>query len=334
MSITSLSFTFVNTYAPQAAKSTAPAERQAPAQTEAKHRDEQRPATRQNRLVEAMMSALRELGFGSTPPAAPATAPAATDAPSAATTAQAAPAEAVTTNDQAAATAAVADTAEPADKPAATTEAQATTAGPAASVESAVHQFAHELFRALRTVGGGESSEQGSNRIDGDGGHRQHHGGHHGWRREGYGDMAQRLDALSQTFAAPAAVAASSGAQPNALVSTSVSITLTVQDGQPDSSVNASTTAATPDAAAPAVEAGQAAGATAAAVAPEPAKNPLLEAFSKLFGALQPQSAGTPQADMADKLRTFLQTLAQSMRPESMSSIQTPQVGGLVNVTA
>lgn len=90
MSITSLSFTFVNTYAPQAAKSTAPAERQAPAQTEAKHCDEQRPATRQNRLVEAMMSALRELGFGSTPPAAPATAPAATDAPSAATTAQAA----------------------------------------------------------------------------------------------------------------------------------------------------------------------------------------------------------------------------------------------------
>jgi hypothetical protein len=335
MSVTSLSFTFVNTYSAQSAKPVAAAERQAPAaQTEVKHcsEHEQRPASRPNRLVEAMMSALRELGFGSQAAAAPA----ATDASTASAGAQAAAAEAVSATDEAAAAAVVADSAAQTE----TVAASEAAAEPAQTVASAVHQFAHELFRALRQIGRGESSsEQGSRRIDGDGGRRHHHG-HHGWRREGYGDMAQRLDALSQTFASPQAVAAGDAAT-TPLVSSSISITLTVQDGHADAPAEAVTTAApvaTSAVAEDAVQVTEAADAAVPVAAPsaaqDTAKNPLLEAFSKLFSALKPQAAVVPQADMADKLRTFLQSLAQAMRPETMSSIQAPQVGGLVNVTA
>lgn len=347
MSITSLSFTFVNMYAPQSAKPTAPAERQAPeAPSETKSCDEHRPAGRQNRLVEAMMSALRELGFGSQATPASTAAPVA-DASTAVAGAQGNTAQVMTTNDPIAAaatnTAAViatdtaaatvaTDSVASADSAAAATKTAATSE-PAVSVESAVHQFAHELFSALRQIGRGESSEQGSGRIDGEGGHRHHHG-HHGWGRQGYGDMAQRLESLSQTFAAPAAVAASSDAQPNSPLSTSISVTLTVQDGQADSPGQALTTAAPAAATTAAAETAAAEAVASPGVAQETAKNPLLDAFSKLFSALKPQSAGASSMDMSDKLRTFLHTLAQAMRPDSMSSIQTPQVGGLVNVTA
>ncbi len=358
MSITtSLSFTFVNTYASQPAKPAAAAER--PAQAEQTHSHscgESRPASRPNRLVEAMMSALRELGFGNE--AQPAAA-AATPSPAVASTA--ADASAAMASAEASAAAAVSASAAASD-PSATSSATTTApvaateaaAQPAVSLESAVRQFAHELFSALRQVGRGESSEQGSrHRIGGDGdgdGGRRHHHGHHGWRREGYGDMAQRLDALSQTFAAPAAVAAA-GAAP---VSTSISITLTIQNGvaQQDgaapqngvaqapaesvttnAAVDANAATAETAAAAQASEAVQAAPtAIAPTTAQEVSRNPLLDAFSQLFGALKPQAA---QTDMADKLRSFLQTLAQAMRPDSMNhATQMPQIGALVNVTA
>jgi hypothetical protein len=353
MSITSLSFTFVNTYAAPAAKQTAPAEHCSSAEQGSRHScGESRPAGRQNRLVEAMMSALRELGFGNeatqtTPNATSATSTAAattgtaSDSAAALATGQASAAMAVA--DSAAATAGSADAT--ADSAAATTEVAQT---PQVSVESAVRQFAHELFSALREIGRGEASERGSNRVrgnDGDGGRRHHHG-HHGWRREGgYGDMAQRLNALSQTFAAPAAVAAANAAP----VSTSFSMTLTIQNGvftrtpaQAETTnaasaggtqaVESAQVAATTDTANPA-DAGATLPATpAAAPVQEAATNPLLEAFSQLFGALKPQAA---QTDMADKLRSFLQTLAQAMRPDSMNhAVQMPQVGALVNVTA
>lgn len=333
MSITSLSFTFVNLYAPQTAKAAPAAERQAPAeQAEASQCGEHRPASRPNRLVEAMMSALRELGFGSPASSAPA-AEAATGPSAAAASASNAPAEAATASDETAAPAPAqaADGPTVGDPTVPATEAQPA-AEPAVTVESAVHQFAHELFRALRDIGRGESSEQGSNRIDGEQGGRSRH---HGWRREGYGDMAQRLDALSQTFAAPAAVAAASDASPNPVVASSISITLTLQDGQADAPAEAAASATPAPAAAVAEQgAGAAQTATAPSVAQDTAKNPLLEAFSKLFTALKPQAAGAPQVDVADKLRSFLQTLAQAMRPETMSTLQTPQVGGLINVTA
>jgi hypothetical protein len=346
MSVTSLSFTFVNTYAPPAAKSTAPAERCAPAEQVEKHScGESRPASRQNRLVEAMMSALRELGFGAEPSQAAAPAAAGSSAAAASnaavTTADESAAAAVAASAAATATSAATST-DSTDSAAATTEAAAE---PAVTLESAVRQFAHELFSALRQVGRGESSDQGSdrNRVDGDGGRRHHHG-HHGWRRESYGDMSQRLNALSQTFAAPAAVAAASAAP----VSTSISITLTIQNGAAPAPAEAVTTNAAAGVSSETAETAEASesataaetneavqtapAAAASTTAQEVARNPLLDAFSQLFGALKPQAA---QTDMADKLRSFLQTLAQSMRPESMNhGMPMPQVGSLVNVTA
>ena len=354
MSITSLSFTFVNTYAPQSAKPATAAERPAPAATvEHKGCDEHRAPSRQNRLVEAMMSALRELGFGSQAAAMPATeattasASAATSTAAATQTAAAQTSAAESPTNEAVATAAT--VADAAAEPAA---AQAA-AEPAVTVESAVHQFAHELFRALRQVARGEGSDEGgSSRIDGEGGRRHHHG-HHGWRNQGYGDMSQRLDALSQTFAAQLPAAASEAQAPSA-VSSSISITLTVQDGQadsadaPSSSALSSSTPVSTSSVAPVdavsmlaetaptasavVEPAESAAPMVAAAAP--AKNPLLEAFSKLFNALKPQAVAPTESDMAGKLRIFLQTLAQAMRPETMSTLQAPQMGGLVNVTA
>ena len=356
MSITSLSFTFVNTYAQQPARSAAAAERPAPAENVEKHSGcESRPPSRENRLVEAMMSALRELGFGgqaAEPAAAAATstpaAAASTDAEATAASSKAQASAAAAVAQSAAATAAATELS--VDSPAAT-EASAE---PAVSVESAVRQFAHELFGALRQFGRGESSDQGSNRdrnrIDGDGdgdGGRRHHHGHHGWRREGYGDMSQRLNALSQTFAAPAAVAAASAAP----VSTSISFTLTVQNDAAGSPAEAVTTNAPVASNAAMSDAAEASEAVAAVEAPadtseavpampaaptrttaqEVARNPLLDAFSQLFGELKPQAA---QTDMADKLRMFLQTLAQAMRPDSMNGSAMSQVGALVNVTA
>ena len=204
--ITSLSFTFVNTYASQPAKPAAATERPASSeQAEKSSCGENRAAPRQNRLVEAMMSALRELGFGSpaaapaadATPAAPAAATAATPAQSDVAVATNIATPAATATDAAAATATQATSATDSTTAVAATDSSApaavtdAAAKPAVSVEAAVHQFAHELFRALRQVGRGDSSDQESNRIDGDGGRRHHHG-HNGWRSEGYGDMAQR----------------------------------------------------------------------------------------------------------------------------------------------
>ena len=314
MSITSLSFTFVNMYAPQGAKPAAPAGRQ-PAPAETTSCEGQRPAGRQSRLVDAMMAALRELGIGNqgaSAPAVEASAGAQANAESAASADQGGAASAVAVGDSQSAT------------PAATPAEAASR--PAATLESAVREFAHELFSALRQGGPGDSSGQGSARIEGVEG-RWHHHGHHGLGRQGYGDMSQRLDALAQTFAAPAVAATAAPDSPP--VSSSISITLTVQDGPAESPVKALTSAAPPTPSALAAEP-----AATKNAAPEIARNPLLETFSRLFNALTPQGAGTPSTDMADKLRTFLHTLAQAMRPETMSSVQAPQLGGLVNLTA
>jgi len=59
-----------------------------------------------------------------------------------------------------------------------------------------------------------------------------------------------------------------------------------------------------------------------------------------LFAALQPKTApaaaapaDTPATDMAAKLKQFLQTLAQSMKPEAASA-PAAATGSLLNVTA
>ena len=313
MSITSLSFTFVNTYAAQSARPAAVTERKtAPAPADDKTRDEPRPAGRQSRLVQAMMSALLELGFGG--PAAPA-APAGASTGSSATAASA-------VKGSAASSASGAST-----QTGATTGTTETPASnPSANVESAVYQFAHELFQALRQSGrGNSSSDEGSGRVEGEGHHRHRH---HDRQGHGYGDISQRLEALAQTFGAQVPATAAGDAPASPAAPASLTVTLTVDDGSADTPAPASASAsATP---APA--------ATPIAAVVTSAKNPLLEAFSKLFNALKPQSTSSTTApsdtDMAQKLRQFLHTLAQAVAPDAMSSVHSAQFGGLVNVTA
>ena len=336
MSITSVSFTFVNMYASQAPSAVRPAaERAAPVET-AKAVEPQRYEGKQNRLVQAMMTALRELGVGGT---------------------SAAPVAATGNASAGAAAAAVSGTAPAAANDAsaeagAASEVAATKAADSAGgdLASAVYQFAHELMKSMRQAGRGDSGGDGM-RGEGDDGSRRHHhqhvhghhghhgrhgGGHHGWRREGYGDMSQRLEALANRYAPQPATA--SAATP---IASAASMTLTVES---DPAV-----VAEPDAPATTVSA---AGATAAAeegVADPiastiaepaganagPARNPLLQAFSKLFSALQPQAAATmSESDMAGKLRQFLQSLAQALKPDVMAQPDTPAVGGLLNLAA
>ncbi len=132
--------------------------------------------------------------------------------------------------------------------------------------------------------------------------------------RRGYGNLSQRLEALSQTVAAPA-TAATPAAAP-----------------APTPSVDA-TPAAAPVAAGTTPPAASIAVPVATA-----AKTPLLDAFTKLFNALKPAAtdttAATPATDMSEKLRQFLQSLAQALAPDTSGSVQRAQLGGLVNLTA
>jgi hypothetical protein len=283
MSITALSFSFVSLYASPAAKPATPAERPAAAALAETHAcDRQRPGGRENRLAQAMMSALCELGLGG---AATAVTGTAAPAPT--------PAAAATATDA---------------------SAPAATAATAATAASAVYQFAHELFQALRQDQRGKASSDGeAGRVEGGEGRGHHHhhhdnGYHRGGRREGYGDLSQRLEALSQTFGTPAAAATTGVAQ-----------------------ASASAAAAELPTAAPAASS---------------AKNPLLEAFAKLFSALKASAAAgtaastatttatSAESDLSGKLRLFLYTLAVALRPDAMAGAQVSQVGGLVNVTA
>ena len=276
MTTMSLSFTVATTYAPQTAArpATEAVRKTVPAPTDDSHCDEKRPVARQNRLEQAMMAALRELGFGSTAAATPATSAAATTTTPTATTATAAAPTATPT----AATAAA---------------STPTTAGDSGSVESAVHQFAHALFQALRQNGSGDkkTSDDDSGRAEG---HHRHHHRHHEGR--GYGDMSQRLEALSQTVGAPAAAA------PTTSVATPAATTVTP--------------AATP--------------------AKNPLLDAFTQLFNTLKPQANTGASATPTpaTDMAEKLRQFLHTLAQAMAPDAMGSVQQAQVGGLVNVTA
>ncbi|MDP3823371.1 MAG: hypothetical protein Q8R33_18035 [Burkholderiales bacterium] len=281
MTVTSLSFTLITTYAPQRAQPATGAQSKAPPV----HDDDagcehKRPASRQNRLADAMMSALRELGFG-------------------ATAAAAAPAAGTPAASSAAAPATPSATATPA-----TSEA-ASAAKASSSVESAVQQFAHALFQALRQSGNGKKdSDDDSGRVAGHGHHRHHH--HHG-QGHGYGNLSQRLEALSQTAGTPTPGATTAAA--------------------PASAAGTPAAASTTPVATPIVT----------PVAPV-AKNPLLDAFTKLFETLKPANTGTaastPATDMAEKLRQFLHTLAQALAPDTMGSVQRAQVGGLVDVSA
>ncbi len=382
MSITSLSFTLVNTYAPQAVAprpAAAPAAQPVqPASTQDNDGDSDRgregmPGGGRNRLEQAILSALQDLGFGtgatasgttpaqaagSTSPAqaaatttdatsalaasASTAAASATDAAVTAPTASVTDAASAATDAASATQAAATDSTTPADNSTAATTDTSSAAG--TSIAQAVHEFAHALFQALRDGSGGQGHSAG---------HRHHH--HHGHRGGGYGDLSQRLGALAQQYGASTTAGSDAQGSP---VSTSLTITLNVQDGSATSTApaqvvdavsapaDASTTAATD--ATPAVQPGaqvdpQAAvsaatdnaSASSATADTAPSSNPLLQAFTSLLHALQPQSAGATSASVADTLHTFLKSIADALKPESIShGWQAPQAGSLLNVTA
>lgn len=200
-----------------------------------------------------------------------------------------------------------------------TTATTDTTATPAATlsiegdVDAAVQLIAHALLDALG-AGREARGHSGEHRQDGEHGHHGHRHGH-GLRNAGYVDMAQRLDSLSQTIvkAPPAAPAPSAPATAVAPV------------------------AETPVSLAPTVESDISAAATAPAV-PAPAgtsASRLIDAFSKLFDALQPQAAAdAPASGMASRLQQFLHTLAQALSRGGSHAAAAPQTGAFVDVSA
>ena len=313
MSISSLSFTFVsNLYQPAGAAPVAATDRRAaPAASPVGQGDEPRGRGPPNRLVQAIMTALREMGLGAAAPA-----PAAPAVPTAAgsTAATSTGATSPTTNTTTTTTAPTQATSSiTAPVPVTGT---ATPAASAEAVASAVHQFAHELFVALRPAGAGHGSNDAPGRRDGEVGHKGHHG-HHGWKASGYGDIAQRLDALAQSLA-PATGTTPVGDRA-ALPASSVSITITLQE---DAS------------AAPAVDGALPTTASTTGAATAPVRNPLLDAFSTLFNAIKPPGTPATDVDMTASLRTFLEALATALRPESASSSPAPAVGSLLNLSA
>ena len=310
MSISSLSFTFVsNLYQPAGAAPVAATDRRAPpAASPVGQGDEPRGRGPQKRLVQAMMTALQEMGLGAAAPA-----PTAPTAPTAAgsTAATSAGAASPTTN-----TTAPTQASSPITAPVPVT-GTATPATSADAVASAVHQFAHELFVALRPAGAGHGYNDAPGRRDGEVGHKGHHGhhGHHGWKASGYGDIAQRLDALAQSLA-PATGTTPVGDRA-ALPASPVSIPL-----QEDAS------------AAPAVDGALPTTASTTGAATAPVRNPLLDAFSTLLNAIKPPGTGATDVDMTSSLRTFLEAMATALRPESAGSSPAPAVGSLLNLTA
>jgi hypothetical protein len=200
---------------------------------------------------------------------------------------------------------AAAATPPPVDVPDATTPVATTpvpvTADPMAdadTIDKAVKAFAHALFGALHQIGRGEHVRRG----EGDD-HGEHSGGTSARSARGYDGLVQRLEQLASSLgASPAAASAPAPLAP----------------------------AATPVAAATPVEASEQPTAGAAvdggASVLNRKTNRLLAAFGNLMAVLKPASSTAPEAPtvpasastpMADKLRLFLQTLAQSMHTAS-----------------
>ncbi len=170
------------------------------------------------------------------------------------------------------------------------TTGTATNATPAPdTLDKAVNEFAHALYGLLRRQGRGEHAD---GQHDG-----EHTHGNEGHGRGGYNGLVQRLEKLAQSLGG--ANSASPGSTPTA------SDTAT---GATAPSNTASSTDPVP-------------------ASPNPRLDRLLTAFTNVLNFLQPAStttaatptsgapAGTPvtTASVADKLKLFLTTLAQSL---------------------
>lgn len=314
MSVNALSSHLFNRCAtPPTAPAAAASGAAAPAPTDRLEHDEPRSGGGAQRLVQAIMTALRELGIG-VPAPAPAPAPAAASTAASTPAPASAPAPAASDTTTAAQVPPTTTTATaPAGTPA---PAQPADAAPAASTPASladlVDAFAHALFQALRH--GPDASTEKSRRNDAEHGDRHDHGeahGHHHNAHRSYGDIAQRLQALALSLGHSAPAAAAAAPAPAATPSTQ----------------------ATPPVEAPVVPAPAASSAAAVGATPS---NSLLNAFTDLFNVLKPagSTSAAAETDMAANLRLFLQTLAQALRHDAGHGAQVPQVGGLVDTSA
>lgn len=196
-------------------------------------------------------------------------------------------------------------------------------AAPAGELKDAAMAFAHELFNALRTLGGGRAEQGHDGDASGDDRGRAH--AHHGHRR-GYGDLAQRLEQLAGTVQTPAAAStpgsATSLSMTASLTTASFTTTSDAATGSTSTAVNLSTVSLSLQEQ------------TAAATAP--AESPLLGAFRKLFDALQPAAApGMARPDAASGLASFLRQLATALRAgRDEAAAAAPTQGSLISVRA
>lgn len=310
---------------------------------------------RRNPLVAAMMQALQSL--------MPASSGTATTAPSAATSATATGTAAAST--AAATTTTTADTATPATDVATPTDSPSTDAKPAVDLKQAAMAFAHELFHALK--GNGQEGGDGDSGRGYGRGHGHHH--HHGSDRaagSGYGDLAQRLEALAQQLGGTSTPAAAGTATTATAAAPSAGTDAAAAAGAPTTPA-ASTTAAAGATAATAATTltGQGlsitihielAGGTAAKPTPATGSDSrLLSAFKDLLNALNPTgstaapssttststestastSTVAPASTPAQKLAAFLHQMAQALSPSAAAaSTSLPATGSLLNVTA
>jgi hypothetical protein len=224
---------------------------------------------------------------------------------------------------------AAASTAPAADVPPVTPAATAvaTTPAPVAAdpvtdadtIHKAVQAFAHALFGALHQLGHGEHTRQGEGEDHGD-----HSGGNMSRSARGYDGFVQRLERLAASMgAAPAAPSASATPAPDAAPVPAVA-------ASPTTANNESTPGAVVDVGTSVHGRGT---------------SRLLTAFGKLVNLLQPPSSSAPadpaapaapasaSISMADKLKLFLQTLAQSMHTASAAP-PASATGSLLDVRA
>ena len=220
MSVSSVASSCMGAYQSQSAKpaavaSNTPVTSDDEAQKKVKSGCNRHGGGQQNTLAKAMMAALKSLGVGQ----------------SAATTAAAVPTTAVKTT----------DTTEKATAVDSGTESR--------NIEKAVHEFAHELFQALRGRGNSEQEqgqgnghEHGHEHGHGHHGHRSEHGGGYG---RGYGDLAQRIGQLAQTLGAPAGSSTASTAAAATPVATSTAAVPATAATTTATSTDAATTSTT-----------------------------------------------------------------------------------------
>lgn len=196
----------------------------------------------------------------------------------------------------------------------------ATAARRSEAVKDSATAFAHELFNALRSGGGGDGGH-GRGFAWGHDHHRRHGGGYDG--------LAQRLDRLAAQVDTPATAVASTTTISASLSSASFSATVSGDGDDASASLSLSSTVTTLQ-----IDITQQTSATAAA------ESPLQAAFRKLFEALQPAPA--PGAAVAapaashSSLSDFLRQLAGALRNGSGTDEHTtaPATGGLLSLAA